>query len=332
MNIDDPRLDEWVDESQLDLEYYNLHGSLRQPKRKRTSDHDDPLTKVKNVERIRMGIHEAQAWYFSPYPKEVTDSSKDKTLYICEFCLDYLASERSLDLHMKKCKLRHPPGVEIYRRDNLSVFELDGCCERVYCENLCYLAKLFLDHKTLQYDVDPFLFYVMTLRDETGYHIVGYFSKEKFSSEDYNLACILTLPQFQKHGFGFLLIQFSYCLSKREKKEGTPERPLSDLGRVSYESYWRFELLEYFLNLKSNEVLISDIQEKTRMKKEDILHTLQKFDIIKYYQGQYILCISKDMIEKHLIKKKSIRYMIHSENLQWMPHEYIEFRERANYV
>jgi hypothetical protein len=27
---------------------------------------------------------------------------------------------------------------------------------------LCLLSKLFLDHKTLYYDVDPFLFYVMT--------------------------------------------------------------------------------------------------------------------------------------------------------------------------
>jgi hypothetical protein len=29
-------------------------------------------------------------------------------------------------------------------------------------QSLCLLSKLFLDHKTLYYDVDPFLFYVMT--------------------------------------------------------------------------------------------------------------------------------------------------------------------------
>ena len=28
-----------------------------------------------------------------------------------------------------------------------------------------------------------------------GYHVVGYFSKEKESANNYNLACILTLPQ-----------------------------------------------------------------------------------------------------------------------------------------
>ena len=42
---------------------------------------------------------------------------------------------------------------------------------------MCLLAKLFLDHKTLYYDVEPFLFYVMTTADSTGCHMIGYFSK-----------------------------------------------------------------------------------------------------------------------------------------------------------
>lgn len=48
---------------------------------------------------------------------------------------------------------------------------------QVYCQNLCLLAKLFLDHKTLYFDVEPFLFYVLTENDSHGCHIVGYFSK-----------------------------------------------------------------------------------------------------------------------------------------------------------
>lgn len=46
--------------------------------------------------------------------------------------------------------------------------------------------------------VDPFLFYVLCERDAEGYHLVGYFSKEKASQEDHNLACILTLPAYQR--------------------------------------------------------------------------------------------------------------------------------------
>lgn len=46
---------------------------------------------------------------------------------------------------------------------------------RRHVQNLCLLAKLFLDHKTLYFDVDPFLFYIVCEVDEDGAHIVGYF-------------------------------------------------------------------------------------------------------------------------------------------------------------
>ena len=83
--------------------------------------------------------------------------------------------------HLKKTRLQHPPGDEIYRHGPVSMFEIDGKKEKNYCQNLCYLAKMFLDHKTLYYDVDLFLFYVLCECDERGAHIVGYFSKEKHS-------------------------------------------------------------------------------------------------------------------------------------------------------
>jgi histone acetyltransferase HTATIP len=77
--------------------------------------------------------------------------------------------------------LIHPPGNEIYRHGTISFFEIDGRKNKSYAHNICLLAKLFLDHKTLSYDTDPFMFYVLTEFDAQGFHIVGYFSKVKLS-------------------------------------------------------------------------------------------------------------------------------------------------------
>lgn len=67
--------------------------------------------------------------------------------------------------------------LSFHRKDKIGVWEVDGKRYKQYCQNLCLLAKFFLDHKTLYYDVEPFLFYVMTIGDSEGCHTVGYFSK-----------------------------------------------------------------------------------------------------------------------------------------------------------
>ena len=136
-------------------------------------EHEE-FTKVKNIATIELGRYEIETWYFSPFPPEYNDSLK---LYFCEFCLNFMKQKEQLQRHMRKCDLKHPPGDEIYRSGTLSMFEVDGKKNKVYGQNLCYLAKLFLDHKTLYYDVDLFLFYVLCECDDRGCHMVGYFSK-----------------------------------------------------------------------------------------------------------------------------------------------------------
>lgn len=158
------------------------------------------------IKTIEMGKYEMDCWYSSPYPPDYSCVPK---LYICEFCLKYFNSSLTMRRHVSKCPLFCPPGNEIYRKGNISVFEIDGEKNKLYCQNLCLLAKLFLDHKTLYYDVEPFRFYIMGESDSEGFHIIGYFSKEKNSFLNYNVSCILTLPPYQKQGYGRMLIDFS---------------------------------------------------------------------------------------------------------------------------
>jgi histone acetyltransferase MYST1 len=270
-------------------------------------------TKVKNIQVVELGKHEVDTWYYSPYPEPYASCEK---LYICEYTLKYFRKKKTLLRHLAKCTLRHPPGDEIYRsppppdhdpsyiggavtNPAISMFEVDGKKAKVYCQNLCLLSKLFLDHKTLYYDVDPFLFYVMCEKDEQGHHIVGYFSKEKNSAEGNNLACILTLPPYQRKGYGRFLIAFSYELSKVEGRVGSPERPLSDLGAVSYRSYWTRVILETLRDHKAN-MSIKDISERTAIRTDDVVKTLESLSLIKYWKGDHIISVTQRIVEEHL--------------------------------
>lgn len=278
------------------------------------------VTKVKNIELIHLGRYFIKPWYFSPYPEEFTACP---VVYICEFCLKYCKDVDALKRHRTKCTLIHPPGNEVYRNGSTSFFEVDGRKNKSYAHNLCLLAKLFLDHKTLYYDTDPFMFYILTEFDAQGFHIVGYFSKDKESSEDYNLSCILALPPYQKKGYGHFMIEFSYTLSRLENKIGTPEKPLSDLGLLSYRRYWSEAIMEALLKHKPKDgdtdypsLSINDLSEMTAIKKEDVLAALQNLNIIRYQQGSYVLSITKDLFDSYQDKR---RLRVSTKNLFWTP-------------
>ncbi|XP_059204509.1 histone acetyltransferase KAT7-like [Centropristis striata] len=323
------------------MEHRQSHGTSREPLLENiTSDYDLELFRKaqarasEDLEKLRLagqvsegsnmiktivfGRYELDTWYHSPYPEEYARLGR---LYMCEFCLKYMKSQTILRRHMAKCVWKHPPGDEIYRKGNISVFEVDGKKNKIYCQNLCLLAKLFLDHKTLYYDVEPFLFYVMTEADNTGCHLVGYFSKEKNSFLNYNVSCILTMPQYMRQGYGKMLIDFSYLLSKVEEKVGSPERPLSDLGLISYRSYWKEVLLRYLNNFQGKEISIKEISQETAVNPVDIVSTLQSLQMLKYWKGKHLVLKRQDLIDDWKAKetKRGNSKTIDPTALKWTP-------------
>ncbi|VIO95725.1 conserved hypothetical protein,hypothetical protein [Brugia malayi] len=283
------------------------------------------LLTLPRIHTITIGNFELEPPYTSPLPLELVRKGH---LYVCEKCLDFKESKETLERHASKCWLDFPPGDEIFRQDDISIFEVDGNIAKGYCQNLCLLAKLFIDHKTLFYDVEPFLFYVLTIWNSSGCHLAGYFSKQKCSLEN-NLSCILTLPSYRNKGYGRFLIDFSFLLSRREGTTGTPERPLSDMGNLVYRSYWRSIVLEYFKRPSCASIAVltfADIAKTTGVSVEDIIQTMKDLGMLHFDQNGEIesFVINKDLIELHWAKAESDtrRIWIDEDNLIWEPKQF----------
>lgn len=277
---------------------------------------------------IHIASHEIETWYTAPYPEEY---SSRQTLYICEHCMKYMSSKFILERHKLKCLMTTPPGTEIYRLGRIAIFEVDGRKNTIYCQNLCLLLKLFLNSKTLYYDVDPFMFYILTEVDDLGeHHFVGYFSKEKLNSTNYNVSCILTLPIYQRKGYGNLLIDFSYLLTRREFKLGTPEKPLSDLGLLSYRNYWNITLCYKLKELsqlwesenKESRISINELSNLTGIIQNDVITLLEnlKFLIRNSVTGHYAIKIDLTKVDQVISKWEQKNYTkLDSEKLLFKP-------------
>lgn len=298
------------------------------------------------LKSIHFNDYEIDTWYKSPYPSKYNSNT---IMHICPHCLAYYDSSFTLERHLLKCSFKHKPGGrEIYRDEDekVSLIEFDGRKHVIFCQNLCLLAKLFLNSKTLYYDVEPFIFYVLYEYSSGSFSFVGYFSKEKLNSTGYNLSCIMTLPIYQRRGFGSFLIDISYLLSKREFKTGSPEKPLSHLGLLSYRSYWKMAIIRaiYHLIFENSNILqsaaneqeirdhtlkefklsIDDLSNLTGMCHDDVIVGLEQLNSFLAYENddgtEYALIFNYALVKQLYqtwLKKHTIK--VKSDYLYWKP-------------
>ncbi|KAM3719443.1 Histone acetyltransferase KAT7 [Dirofilaria immitis] len=295
---------------------YNLYTAAKkkfresQPSEDLIADEERPP----QTQWIQFGSERLLAMYSSPYPKRIAQSSN---VHICRFCLIALEDSTLYEIHTAHCEWKHPPGNEIYRDDRLSFWEIDGIDEIAYCRRLCLLSKLFLFSKTLHHEVETFMFYILTEYTTEGCVLLGYFSKEKNPSKNNNLSCLLTLPSSQRTGYGKFLIDLSYKLSLRERKIGGPEHPLSDMGLITYRSYWKAVIICYIRKRRPlNSISIKEMSNETGIHSSDIVSTMLENKMLRYHDGNYLINKKKAFAAPLRIFRRRV---VHDEKLIWEP-------------
>ncbi|PNY18292.1 Histone acetyltransferase [Tolypocladium capitatum] len=266
-------------------------------------------------------------------------------LYVCPSCFKYAKELVAWRGHVRFCGRRgHVPGKKIYihpkgRRKILvahdakapgvkrrrgdggvrhveeivqdegewSIWEVDGEKDGLFCQNLSLFAKLFLDNKSVFFDVTGFKYFLLVYTSppppapapkpmlpgaepapQPPTQVTGFFSKEKMSWDNNNLACILVFPPWQRKGLGALLMGASYEISRREGILGGPEKPISDLGKKGYRRFWSGEIARWLLSLDVGQqgagpetiVDVDDVSHGTWISPDDCLAVLRDMGVV----------------------------------------------------
>ena len=103
------------------------------------------------------------------------------------------------------------------------------------------------------------------------------------------------MPHYMRQGFGRMMIDFSYHLTKLEGKTGSPERPLSDLGLLTYRKYWLEVIVNHVnkMDQQRETISIKDISQDTGVSQDDLVSKMQYFGLVKYWKGKHIVLKNK---------------------------------------
>lgn len=277
---------------------------------------------ARNIDRVSFGDHDFNTWYGNsayflgngdlelgietyarnPGARRTLAANANELwlsrLHVCDFCFKYTSDENKMVLHRTVCELAKPfpPLGKLVYADMKAPYLIKrfrGFRHELFCQNLALFGKLFLDDKSVYYNVGAFDFYVLYGHDyrsseDSGsrrFKPMGFFSKEVNAWEaDNNLACICIFPPFQRLGLGSLLIEFLYALAAVTANQTWlgPEFPLSPYGKVTYLRFWSKRLAFILANDfdKKPTVTLPELSGRTGFRKDDILFTLEYMGIL----------------------------------------------------
>ncbi|GBN91469.1 Histone acetyltransferase KAT6B, partial [Araneus ventricosus] len=115
-----------------------------------------------------------------------------------------------------------------------------------------------------------------------------------------------------------------YLLSRKEGRFGTPEKPLSALGRICYTSYWESVVIEHLNRIdRRKKITIKSICKATGMTFLDVVSTLTMLNMVTRNDlGKYIVTVDEAILKSYMTKlnkEKSQRIALDADCLKWEP-------------
>ncbi|VDO67127.1 unnamed protein product [Heligmosomoides polygyrus] len=121
----------------------------------------------------------------------------------------------------------------------------------------------------------------------------------------------------------------SYELSRRQGIQGSPEKPLSDLGLASFRHYWAYIIVDYLSGfMDTSWIKVSELAKTLGMQSEDVVDTLQWLQLCEPKMVSEELPPDQELwvhvYIKHLESLRKLaarppRLMLNARLLHWRP-------------
>jgi hypothetical protein len=121
-------------------------------------------------------------------------------------------------------------------------------------------------------------------------------------------------------GVGRFLVQLSYEFSKLEKRPGSPERPLSDLGLMTYRSYWKEVVIKCLLERKEEALSVNAISGYTGMTIDDIKTTIKDNKLLRNVDEEVAWTLTTEQVNEWKKKNRTRMLNLNSSCVCWTAH------------